>query len=394
MRVLGPTSLPRAVYRKAIRPFGIQILTGPLSSRLVSRSDLTNTGSSTQELFFEYSDVERIEREKPRGKERVHPALRSEVGTETKPKPFVRELSNVELIGRWGLTITEENRYVVEEAEGSVRRLVDTITQTSIDGQVPLYRGVENEVSRPLVSMVGRFSTEYFHWFSDYLPRLIGVEEYERRTGRKPELLIPDETPQWLQQSLRWVGPSAARWRTWEGGRKHVDTLVTPSLRKTGYDDTCEGWGFVSPTALRWVRERMMDGAKAEHASTERIYISRADADLRQVTNESAVMSYLSEKGFERYLLSEMTIEEQVKLFASAELVVAPHGAGLINMIYGDDISVVELFGDNVHPCYYAIAAGFDFDYRYLLCEQVEQSMRVDLEKLDEVVSDAISSLG
>jgi len=346
-----------------------------------------------REVCFNYDSTEHIEREQPQGTERIHPAFRSEVGTEIKPTPFVRELSDIELTGRWGLAITGKNRYVVEEAEGSVRRLVDTITRTSIDRQVPLHVGVENEISKPSVSMVGRFSTEYFHWFSDYLPRLIGMEGYEARTGREPELLIPDEAPQWLRQSLRWVGPSSARWRTWEGGRKHVKTLVIPSLRKAGYDDTCEGWGFVSPTALRWVRERMMDGAKAEHASTERIYISRADADLRQVTNESAVMSHLSNKGFERYVLSEMTMKEQVDLFSSAELVVAPHGAGLINMIYGDHISVVELFGDNVHPCYYAIAAGFGFEYRYLLCEPVGKSMRVDVERLDEVVSEAIRSL-
>jgi hypothetical protein len=50
--------------------------------------------------------------------------------------------------------------------------------------------------------------------------------------------------------------------------------------------------------------------------------------------NETEVESGLKSYGFKTYLLEKMSLREQVILFAQAKIVIAPHGAGLTNLIF------------------------------------------------------------
>jgi len=49
----------------------------------------------------------------------------------------------------------------------------------------------------------------------------------------------------------------------------------------------------------------------------------------RRIINEHEVIEALATFGFVAYALEEMSFSEQVRLFSQAEMVVAPHGAGL-----------------------------------------------------------------
>lgn len=51
------------------------------------------------------------------------------------------------------------------------------------------------------------------------------------------------------------------------------------------------------------------------------------------MTNKEEVSKALSAYGFQTVRLSEHAFSDQIRLFADAEIVVAPHGAGLANMM-------------------------------------------------------------
>jgi capsular polysaccharide biosynthesis protein len=63
-----------------------------------------------------------------------------------------------------------------------------------------------------------------------------------------------------------------------------------------------------------------------------RIYVSRADAWLRRLTNEAEITELAERAGFTPVTLTGMPVAEQVRLFAEASHIVAPHGAGLANI--------------------------------------------------------------
>ena len=50
--------------------------------------------------------------------------------------------------------------------------------------------------------------------------------------------------------------------------------------------------------------------------------------------NEAALCEALHARGFEIVVASRLSYAEQVRAFASANLLVSPHGAGLTNLLY------------------------------------------------------------
>jgi len=99
-----------------------------------------------------------------------------------------------------------------------------------------------------------------------------------------------------------------------------------------------------SPWAIEFFRNLASDQKRSEE---NKLYISRGDVKYRRVLGEKELISKLEKIGFREASLSGMPISEQIKLFSTAEVVVAPHGAGLTNIVYmNEGASVVEITGD------------------------------------------------
>ncbi len=94
----------------------------------------------------------------------------------------------------------------------------------------------------------------------------------------------------------------------------------------------------VRGTRLNSSTQAFVDYVDARHPAggicVPRVVISRADTLGRRVVNEDALMATLGPLGFRRVVLSELDHADQVSLFRNAEVIVAPHGAGLANLIF------------------------------------------------------------
>jgi hypothetical protein len=86
----------------------------------------------------------------------------------------------------------------------------------------------------------------------------------------------------------------------------------------------------IAPAAARALRDL---GAK-EPATRLRLFISRANARRRRIVNDAELASTLERHGFTTLRAEELTVPEQIDLFASAEVVLGMHGAGLTNSVF------------------------------------------------------------
>ena len=108
---------------------------------------------------------------------------------------------------------------------------------------------------------------------------------------------------------------------------------------------------------------------KRTRARQNRIFIARRESNrggIRVIENEAALFTMLQARGFMRHFLEDLSFEEQIALFYDADSVVAPHGAGLSNLIFADSIDHIELFPARMTmPHYYYLALSCGHRYRY-----------------------------
>lgn len=99
-----------------------------------------------------------------------------------------------------------------------------------------------------------------------------------------------------------------------------------------------------------------------------RLYLSREGAGIRRVTNEPAVVAMLERYGFESVETGSIPFRRQAELFRSADIVVAPCGAALANLMFcRPGTRVLEFFpGDYADDCFLRMSRVLGLEYRYV----------------------------
>ena len=100
-----------------------------------------------------------------------------------------------------------------------------------------------------------------------------------------------------------------------------------------------------------------------------KIYISRADAARRKVSNCEEIEQMVSALGFEVVTLGQLSFIEQAKIFYTSDLIIGEHGAGLANLVFcREGTKVIEIFSAFwMYPCFYAIAKAARLEYHFLV---------------------------
>jgi capsular polysaccharide biosynthesis protein len=201
-------------------------------------------------------------------------------------------------------------------------------------------------------SLISQWCGSYFHWITDALPRLRILEV---AGCSDVPLIVPDRPASWQTRSLE-LASTDPRQLTPFSGCLRPETLVWPRPAALT--------GHIPRWACSWLRERFV-----RHVAPPRIrlYLTRRE-HARQVTNEDEIVSLLRPLGFDVVDPGTLTLDEQIAMFADAEIVIAPHGGALTNVVFGQNTVVIEIFDpDYINPCYYAMADRCDHEYWYVV---------------------------
>ncbi len=193
----------------------------------------------------------------------------------------------------------------------------------------------------------------YGHWLLEELPRLLALAAQDCAT------LIAHAGAPCQREAIAFQGFSGNLISAKRRDHYSCDELIVPSMGKLTPETVAQLNNFAAP----------MREAGAASSFGERLYISRAVAKRRRVTNEPELWSTLEPRGFVKLRLEELTWFEQIAAFRAAKVIVAPHGAGLANLVFcKPDTRIVELFNRSyVNPCYWQLASLQALDYRLLV---------------------------
>ena len=314
---------------------------------------------------------------------------KSVIKTETIPEePFVAQLRGGFILSETGLGVTGDGSLIVETATtpesetnvmsclsrelfGSDPRVVLDVLQR--DTKSLRRRAQSIEAAIPLIAR----HPNYYHWLIETVPKIRYVREFESATGLEATYLVPSDRPPWIEDTLDVldIPDSKIEWAT--GSLYDAQPLLVPSFPRYSTAD------------YHWLRKHALN-QNSKSSDGRNVYISRSNAISRRVVNEDEVMELLSDYGFQRYNLEHQSLKENAALFKNADVVVGAHGAGLADIIFCTDTSIIELFGARIKQPYREIASELGLDYRAVHCEPVSTDIRVDTETLEHEIQDVL----
>ena len=368
--------------RNLFSEFGASIIK-PFNFSVLIKEDLIN--NKDKYYFLEYGSEEIAKLKKSYTIEPVPNNLLTAINPhEIKYyQPFVCEINNVEIIGNPPFALDSEGNILLETG---IPRYFSI--ESYIATNLPLHTLIKRKFSTsktehlPEIETVCLFwniwNNNYFYWTADLLTRLEGLEYYYQQTGIKPKLIVDKNMRSWQRDSLKLLGYQTEDFIVWNQKGMRAKKLVIPSVRRA-YNNQI--YGEISYSGCRWLRQKMLNNLSIEDQENKifsnKILISRRKALSRRIFNEDEVMKALTPLGFSAYILEEMSFTEQIRLFAQAEMIIAPHGAGLVNILYAEKASVIELFGSVVNTCAFAnLARGLEFKYGCLSCQSPKGETR------------------
>lgn len=375
------------------RPFIMSML---IDSRRTTAAEIYNE-SETHKVWKSENEAE-IEIPEP-----SQHRLRQEF--ESYPKRFhpepsaVYELQDCHLVGPYGTGLYKGRRLLSETAGCRVEeRFVGSglkLVEHSIKSRLGRKPDSSKQSVFPLISP----DPSYYHWMMEYLPKLRLLELYRDRTGRDPTVLIEPNPRSFVLDTLECAGYGPTRYEEWQQQDMAVEDLIVCTHRAHEFDYKNPELSNYNPsvTDFQWLRDRLTsNGLRTEHESSfaDRIYISRQKADRgRKVVNYEQFSDVLAKHGFESYTVEDYPFHEQLALFHGADVIMGPHGAGLVNMLFSEDPTVIELFPDSVvKPHFHFLAKILDFDYHSVITESENNDLVVDPAAVEELLSTALDS--
>ena len=207
-------------------------------------------------------------------------------------------------------------------------------------------------VTGTVASLVRDGQVNYYRWLMEVLPRMRFLKEKESSC----DWLYACQRHPFHRESLRLLAGVDAR---------IIDCEQTPYLRSRQFlvprfVDEDEEW------IIPWLREQLLPQVpvKSDESPPRRLYITRDKATGRRAANQKELLHLLGSFGFTPMIMEDHSWLSQLALFQGAEAIVAPHGAGLANLIFcSSSALVVELIAK---------------DYPFTFCPEISHRLKLN----------------
>lgn len=202
--------------------------------------------------------------------------------------------------------------------------------------------------------------SNYYHSLIDYLPRVYLLDQSDYQ-NEKINLLLSSSPNQIESFFLTKLLPNNVKVIEVDSTKLYrLEKVIFPSIM------TRRRAGYLPQAYIKYLLSKV--APLRERNKKNRIFISRSKSKNRRILNEKELLNLLQRYGFKKYCLEELSVEKQIELFYDAEAVIAPHGAGLSNLIFSSKINVLELFPtQKIIPHYYYLCKALNHCYHYSL---------------------------
>lgn len=300
---------------------------------------------------------------------------------ETIPPVYLLEIKNA-YVSPFG--IVYKNGFVVEESVYSMFK--PKTFYLSFYKKLLLNKVVK--INGDCIVAHNSYFQNYYHWLLEAVPRLFLLKD----KAPQLKLILNANSPNFIKQYVSLFGFKEIVYLQDDVMAK-VDQITFTSF-------TSRGLAMYEPVIRDMVKWLFQKNNIQENSNpTKNIFITRKSAKYRRLINEPEIIDYLSSKGFEIVTLENLSVKEQMQLFADAKNVIGTQGAGMANMIYSTHGKMLMTIIHEEHPddayynqtnvnntlCYYFQCKGVgNFDYKN------NDDIIVDMDKFKAVCEQKI----
>lgn len=227
----------------------------------------------------------------------------------------------------------------------------------------------------------------YYHWLTWTIPRIYMIEKMGHKLEDFDKIVLNDSGLKFQTELIGLLGIPSEK----IVGCRDYDTIFEADIIVSS---TLPNFMRTQSFVTKSVRQRFL---KPEHFSAQapkRVYVSRNKSNSRRILNEEDVMNFLSPLGFERFYLEDMTVSEQISLFANAEILISAHGANLTNLVFcSEGTKVIEIYNEKfrntVDTGYFRICSNMKLEHYFMFGEPINNAqvdMKIDIDKLEKTL--------
>ncbi len=250
---------------------------------------------------------------------------------------FRVELRDAEMLGH-GVVVTAKGEAVLE----STLFQQSYLHRSHVDHLILGRRLLKAEHFDAVIPLTNYLDLSYFHWTLEAVGRLALVEDQLKDPAWK--VLISEKKARYLRDALVFLFDiDASRVVDGRAKRKVMRRCLMVS---NPHSRSLPGAGVevYPPEHIHWLNARGHERIGGVRPGRRNIVISRRKQIGRKITNEEVLLQRFPQLNLEFVTLEDLSLREQVDTFAHAGVIIAVHGAGLANLVYAKDASVIELY--------------------------------------------------
>lgn len=289
---------------------------------------------------------------------------------------FVAELKDARLC--WGGNVVQKSFNVTATIAGDRHLLADLsprlpFPKVGFCYNHPKHHWLFEHLERPplqqffgtvanLASIASSGETvNYYHWLIDLLPRIGLMRDAGIDFTEIDRFLVDNFRLPFQRESLAVLKIPLDRVASiHEFPYLRARRIIAPAIPGK--------LGTPSHYSVNFLRRTIGRQLGSQKSPFRRLYICRDCARYRRIFNSEELRNLLKRYGFVSVNPETLTFAEQVKIFSEAEAVVAPHGAGLANIVFCQPgTAIFELLAPGYRvPYYWILSSQSNLRYYYL----------------------------
>ena len=287
-----------------------------------------------------------------------------------------------------GIIINSKNQLVMLNMRGRwlemskrIRMYIDNRSDFLffLKSPVKFFKSLESiPVNDPALYYTGPYIYNYYHWMLEKLPTLRAIPKLNESDIR-PSIILNSDSPDFVKESIELINPDVKKIASTNAVCLNLSDAIIPEERPFSGNDYSG-----TEQEIDFIRHHLLKDRLIGKENFNYIFSTRADSDSRKIKNRQELENYLSEYGFISLIAGKHSVKDQIALFKHADVVMGPHGANLVNIIFCRRARIYEIVGADPHNrLYELLCEAIGHEHQYLHGKKIGRDFYIPISEIE-----------